>query len=161
MMCLHWGRAKLVRNRERTFVRLLDHTLFLHNTSLVFTSVLFPFSSSGSLRSGQSAGNSPLVYYVANWWHEWDGYNIKRQEAKVGGTGGGRARGEERIREEKETERQTEKGRDLLSLEEGVSVLYVRNKLGWQGSDKFCACVYVCENVYECVWVCGQSEEFW
>lgn len=44
----------------------------------------------------------------------------------------GEGKGEEmeRIREEKETERQTEKGRDLLSLEEGVSILYVRSKLG-------------------------------
>lgn len=127
----------------------------LHNTSL-FTSVLRPFSSSGSLRSMQSAVSSPLVYYAANWWHEWDGYNIKRQEAKVGGTvgGGGGMRRWREWRQERKTERQREKGRDLFSLEEGVSILHVRSKLGWQGSDKFCACVWV----FECA---CQSKGFW
>lgn len=61
-------------------------------------------------------------------------------------------------RKERETERQKEKGSDLFSLEEGVSILQVRSKLGWQENDKFRACVCVCLPVY--VWAC-QSKGFW
>lgn len=70
--------------------RLSDHSLPftlvlpLHNTFLFCLCIcpLLPPAACGSLRSKQSAGSGPLVYYVTNWWHEWDGYNIKRQEAK-------------------------------------------------------------------------------
>lgn len=60
-------------------------------------------------------------------------------------------------RKERETERQKEKESDLFSLEEGVSVPQVRNKLSWQGNDKFHACtrVYVCACV--CVACMGMS----
>ena len=109
--------------------------------------------------------SSPLVYYVANWWHERDGYNIKRQEAKVGGTEGGvGVRRWREWRKERETWRRRKKRfGDLFSLGEGVFVLHVRSKLGWQGFDKFCACVCfwvcVCGCVCVCVWS-RQSEGF-
>lgn len=131
------------------------HTLFLHNTSPPAVDHWGPDSQQATTRwsiMSLIGGMSEMATIS------------KGRKQRLEGLGGeGRGEEMERMREEKETERQMEKGRDLLSLEEGVSILYFRSKLGWQGSDKFCACVYV--YVYECVCVWGggarQSEGFW